>query len=66
MKFFFAHPETLEIHRIPTSLTFPSGNTGIELCKTTMHGLERVKIKMHDIYRSVNDNCNTAVSAGKL
>ena len=66
MTIFFAHPETLEIYRIPTALTPPSGKTGIELCETTIHGLEHVKIKMHDIYRSVNDNCSTAVLTGKL
>ena len=66
MTIFFVHPETLKIYRIPTALTPPSSKTGIELCKTTIHGLERVKIKMDDLYRSVNDNFNTAVSAGKL
>jgi hypothetical protein len=31
-----------------------------------MLGLDRMGVEMEDLYRSVNDNCTTAVKAGKL
>lgn len=63
---FFTDPETLETFRIPIALSPPIGETALELCETAMLGLERVGIEMEDIFRAVNDNCSTAVKAGRL
>lgn len=66
LSIFFVHPVSLEMYRIPVALTPPSGKTAIELCKTSMKGLERYEIEIDDLFRSLNDNCTTAKKAGRL
>lgn len=61
---FFIDPTDMVMYRIPIALLKPIGKSAIELSRTNMHGLERYGIDMDDLYRSVNDNCTTAVAAG--
>lgn len=61
----FMHPVTLEVYRVPIALLPPSGEKAHELAETSMLGLERAGIKHTSLYRSVNDNCKTAVKTGR-
>ena len=63
---FFADPETLDIYRIPVALAPPLGKTALALCESGMLGLDRVGVEFKDLFRSINDNCTTAVKAGQL
>ncbi len=59
-------PETLEVLRIPVALTQPLGETAVKLSATNLMGLERVGVEEGDLFASCNDNCPTAVLAGKI
>lgn len=63
---FFIDPETLDMHRIPVALTKVDSETALALSKTCLHGLDRVGIEFEDLFRSVNDNCTTAIKTGRL
>ena len=66
LSIFFFDPETLIFYKIPVALTPPFGKTAIELCETCLAGLEPYNIRFCDLNKSVNDNCTTAVKAGRL
>ena len=65
---FFADPDTLHLYHIPVALTEPTGKTAIELCRTSMFGLDRVGMKVEDLFKSMNENCTctAAVKAVRL
>ena len=59
------NPETLEMYRVPIGLLPPSGGKAIQLAETSMGGLERVDITFDILFRSLNDNCKTAIKTGR-
>ena len=63
---FFVHPETLKVYRIPVALAEPIGKNAKVLCDTTLLSLKRAGVEPEDIFRSVNDNCTTAICTGRL
>ncbi len=63
---FFMDSESMTLYRIPVALTPPLGKTSLLLCETCMLGLDRVGVRFSDLNRSINDNCTTAVKAGRL
>ena len=63
---FFAHPETLDLYRIPVALTPPDGKTALALCENTLAGVGRYGITSEDFWRAVNDNCDVAKKTGRL
>ncbi len=63
---FFIDPETLDMYRILLALTRPSGKSSLEICRTSMLGLDRMGVEFEDLFRAANDNCNIAVKAGRL
>ena len=63
---FLFHPETLEVYRIPVALAEPLGKVAQVLCNTTLLSLKRAGVELEDIFRSVSDNCTTAIRTGNL
>ena len=66
LSIFFIDPETLFLYKIPVALAPPLGKTALLLCETCLAGLEQYDIRFSDLNKSVNDNCTTAVKAGRL
>ena len=62
---FLVHPGTLEIFRIPVALVSELAQGAKVLCETTLVALKRVGVEPADIFRSVNDNCTTAIATGR-
>ena len=66
LSIFFMRPETLRIHRLLFSLVPPLGEDSNLLFNTCEEGLERVKVKENDTFRSVNDDCSTVKRKGRI
>ena len=63
---FFVCPVTLNVCRIPIALMPPLGAASMDICRTSILGLDRVGVNREDLYHAANDDCVIAVKAGRL
>jgi hypothetical protein len=63
---FITDPETFITYRIPVALVPPTNETALTLAEESLASLDQYGIVFALIWRAVNDNCSTAMKAGRL